>query len=257
MPLVRSVGGEMCSRSVMKPWKTVIHVHTDFSLDSNASPASVLETAHTERVDCVTITDHDEIDGALEAERLAEGSDVHVVVGEEVSSRDGHIIGLFIRERIPGGLSAEETVLRIRAQGGVVLAPHPFTPLCQHSLRRATARILPWLDGIEIQNAQDPLVWSVPRSRRFARRYGIAPYVGADAHVRGYLAGCYQMMQPFDNANSFRRSLRSAKLFPGMFPAGYFVAMGGRHAWNRVIGTHWRDYGLNVRQRAAITADVG
>lgn len=213
--------------------KTVIHVHTNYSFDANASPADVIATARLQGVGCVAITDHDEIDGALEAQDLADN--VQVVVGEEVSSADGHIIGLFLSERIEPGLPAEVTAERIKEQGGLVLAPHPFTVLCNDSLHSSMDRLVPWLDAVEICNAQDLLPWENTTARRFAERHGIVPYVGADSHIRGYLAAAYQEMPPFDGPRGFLAALEQARLFPGRFGVGYFAAMGVRHVWDKIF----------------------
>ncbi len=210
--------------------KTVVHVHTHYSYDSNASCADVLDAARRQGVDCVAITDHDTLEGAwecreLSAEQATAGlRPVRVIVGAEISSTDGHILGLFLREPVPRRLSGEETARRIRAQGGVVLAAHPAAWLCNASLRYAALeRLLPWLDGVEVCNAQNPLLWEDRRARRFARRHGIAAFVGADSHVRGHLDGCYQELPDFDGPEGFRRSLQAAELHPGRFAPSYFA----------------------------------
>lgn len=232
----------------MSALKTVIHVHTNYSHDSNATPADVIETARAQGVHVVAITDHDEIDGAREAAGLAR--DVRVIVGEEVSSADGHIIGLFLRERIPPGLSGEVTARRIREQGGLVLAPHPYTILCEASLgERAMLRLLPWLDAIEVCNAQDPLSWENRWAERFASAHGVTAYCGADAHLRGYLAACYQVMPEFETPNSFLTSLARAQLFRGWFGWGYVARMGLRHVWDKFMPRPLPGFGVNWRGR--------
>ncbi len=233
----------------MSALKTVIHVHTNYSHDSNAAPADVIATARAQGVHVVAITDHDEICGAYEAASLAR--DVRVIVGEEISSADGHIIGLFLRERIPPGLAGEETARRIREQGGLVLAPHPYTILCEDSLgEKAMCRLLPWLDAIEVCNAQDPLSWENRWAERFAQAHRVTPYCGADAHLRGYLAGCYQMMPEFNDPNGFLRALNQATLVRGWFGWGYVARMAIRHFWDKVMPRPLPGYGVNWRGRA-------
>lgn len=229
--------------NAMDRLKTVIHVHTNYSFDGNASPEDVLETARRQGVDCVAITDHDEIEGALIARDRSR--DVRVIVGEEVSSAGGHIIGLFLEQRIPSGLSLQETAERIKQQGGLVLAPHPFSILCEDSLRANTARLLPWLDAVEVCNAQDPLPWEDSRALRFALRHDLVPYVGADSHIRGHLDACHQLMPSFDGPAEFLASLRVAERRPGQFGLSYFLAMGGRHVWDKVSPWRWPGFGTN------------
>ncbi|HEY1420035.1 MAG TPA: CehA/McbA family metallohydrolase [Candidatus Dormibacteraeota bacterium] len=104
-----------------------LHVHTHFS-DGADSPRDVLRWAERKRLDVIAITDHDTIEGALEAAGVARESRANpeVIIGEEVSSADGHILGLFLKARVPPGLSAEETVAAIHRQGGLAVAAHPY-----------------------------------------------------------------------------------------------------------------------------------
>jgi predicted metal-dependent phosphoesterase TrpH len=207
----------------MQPLKTVIHIHTHYSFDSNTTPGELVETAHERGVGCLAITDHDEIDGALEAREIG---GVRIIVGEEVSSAEGHVIGLFLTERIPPGLRVEETAERIRTQGGLVLAPHPFASLCRNSLHApALARLLPWVDAVEVHNAQNPLPWENGHALRFALRHDFTQYVGDDTHIRGYLAACYQMLPEFAGPAGFMEALRGAELHRGRFGPGYYAAV--------------------------------
>ncbi len=103
--------------------KTLLHVHTDFSYDSNITIEQLARFCEEQRFGCVAVTDHDSIEGAR---RLASMTDVNVIVGEEVTTSEGHLIGLFLTEWIRPGLSALDTAKAIRAQGGLVLLPHPF-----------------------------------------------------------------------------------------------------------------------------------
>lgn len=225
----------------MRRLKTVLHVHTYYSFDSNARSEDIVAAARRDRVDCVAITDHDAIAGALETRQLG---GVEVIVGEEISSRDGHIIGLFLQECIPPGLTAEQTIDRIRAQGGLVLIPHPAGLLCDNSMSwRTLKRIRPLVDAIETCNAQNPVLWEDVQARRFSRRHNLTPYVGADAHVSGYLAGAYQWMAPFNDAPSFLNSLRQAELCPGRFGPGYFLQMAFRHFWDKFHRRRLPGYG--------------
>lgn len=223
--------------------KTVLHAHTDYSPDANTSCAALLETARRQGVDWVAITDHDEIAGALHARELG---GVGVIVGEEISSADGHVIGLFLETRIPPGLSAEETAVQIRAQGGLVLAPHPFSTLCADRLGARLERLRGFFDAIEVCNAQNPFPWEDAQARRFAQRYGLTPYSGSDTHIRGYLAESYQLLPPFDGPAEFLTALQQAELHPGRFGPGYFAAMGVRHVWDKLFPRRLPGFGANV-----------
>jgi hypothetical protein len=223
--------------------KTVIHVHTNYSFDSNTSPKQLVRTAINQGVDCIAVTDHDEIRGALEAREIG---DVKIIVGEEITTRDGHLIGLFLRSRIPPRLCAIETAKRIKDQGGVVMAPHPFLNACRHYLGRKMIDLLPYLDGVEVCNAQNVLPWTDAKAWRFALRHGLPAYAGADTHLRGHLDGCYQLISDFDGPEAFVRSIANAELFFGRFGLPYLAQMAWRHIWQEIarrpLGTFGENY---------------
>ena len=104
-----------------------LHNHSYYSPDSVASPAELIRKAKARRIDVLAVTDHDTTRGGLVAQELAAKRfpEVRVIVGEEVRTRDGEILGLFLSEEVPPGLSAEETLARIKGQGGVAGAPPP------------------------------------------------------------------------------------------------------------------------------------
>src|SRR4030042_2383291 len=108
--------------------KADYHIHTRYS-DGKPTPQEVLDYVenHTDLA-VIAITDHDTLEGALGAQKLMKGKNYRfeLIIGEEMTSKDGHIIGLFLKERVEPGLSAEETVAAIKKQGGIVIAAHPF-----------------------------------------------------------------------------------------------------------------------------------
>lgn len=233
--------------------RTAIHLHTTYSHDSNQTPADVVAQAAREGIDCVAVTDHDAIDGALEAAAIAPAN-VRVIVGEEISSRDGHIIGLFLNRWIAPGMTAEETIAAIRAQGGAVLAPHPFATLCDDSLRGAIERIAPLVDAIEIHNAQNPLPWQDWRAARFVTERGLCGYVGCDGHIRGELAPAYQEMPAFGNADEFRAALAKARFVARRYSVGYFAKMIARHFWDKVAPRPLPGFATHYRRQLAIAS---
>ena len=226
----------------MKRIKVAIHLHTHYSYDSNLSPATLIQAARRVGVDCLAITDHDELDGALEAQ--AQGG-VRVIVGEEISSADGHLLGLFLQERIPPGLSGEETCAAIHAQGGVALAPHPFCILCENSLQKAARRLVEHLDAIEVYNAQNPLPWEDARAATLARQTGLPACVGMDAHLR-WLPLTYQRMDDFTDARGFLRALPQADFFKARVGFRYYALMGLRHFWDKLCARPVPGFGVKV-----------
>ncbi|HLZ48669.1 MAG TPA: PHP domain-containing protein, partial [Candidatus Limnocylindria bacterium] len=131
-----------------------MHTHCEYSPDSRTPVAVQALAIKAAGLDVVCATDHNTIEGALRLRDLADG--FRVIVGEEISSRDGEIIGLFLEQAIPRDLSAEETIDRIHAQGGLVSVPHPYSHNRIYRLRReALERVWPTIDAIEVFNARE------------------------------------------------------------------------------------------------------
>ena len=232
--------------------KTLLHLHTDYSYDSDIALDVLSRRVAAEGIGCVAVTDHDTIEGAL---RFRHETDAKVVVGEEVSTRDGHLIGLFLQERIRPGMSARETAGAIRAQGGLVLLPHPFVQMFSCGLGEVSCRIADLIDAVEINNAQNFLGCPDRNAERFADRLGLVKYVGADSHMSMSIAPCYQMMSEFDGPAAFMESLRSAELIPGRHPLAYFMSTGFRlvrhYAGLKLSG----GFGANRRPRPAAVGE--
>jgi hypothetical protein len=131
-----------------------LHCHTRFSFDSLASPRSVVRAAAARGLTHLAITDHDRIEGALEAR--AEAPDgLTVIVGEEIRTADGDLIAAFIDRAIEPGMSAVDTIAAVREQGGVVGIPHPFDRFRGSLLRDARmASLAPLVDWVEAHNAR-------------------------------------------------------------------------------------------------------
>lgn len=156
--------------------KIDLHVHTHYSYDSFITPKELVFYAKKCGLDGVAITDHDRIDGAL---KIAEETDFTIIPGTEVSSLNGHVIGLNVQEQIPLKLSADETVDRIHDAGGIAIACHPAT-FFKGSLGK---HINSKFDAVEVINSSAfPFQYSVNHSQKIASRLGIARVAGSDAH---------------------------------------------------------------------------
>jgi predicted metal-dependent phosphoesterase TrpH len=185
-----------------------LHSHTMWSGDCTTTPhelhRAVLETG----LDVVCITDHNAIAGA---QRLRDELPCRVVVGEEVRVGRGELIGLFLTERIPGGLSPLEAARRIRDQGGVVYVPHPFDPM-RNCLPPAELDALVdagLVDAIEVRNAKTSLESLNQRAGDFAARHGLAAGAGSDAHVPDALGAAYVEVPDFTDAAGLVAALRA------------------------------------------------
>ncbi|MBI4719321.1 MAG: PHP domain-containing protein [Planctomycetes bacterium] len=205
----------------MARWKTLIHVHTDYSFDSDISLPVLAAFLHDRGFGCIAVTDHDTIEGAR---RLRGMTDIQVIIGEEVSTREGHLIGLFLKEPVRPGLSAADTARAIREQGGLVLLPHPFVKAFGCGLGDRVWRLLHLIDAVEVNNAQSFFPGPDRQARQLARETGLPAFVGADSHMRRSIAPCYQWMPAWDDPASFLAALRNAELVRGRHGIPYFVS---------------------------------
>lgn len=209
--------------------KADLHTHTYFSPDALTSPEKYVQTCQKQGIDCVVVCEHNNIRGALAVREIAP---FKVIVGEEARSREGEIMGLFLREEIPPGLTPEETVQQIKAQGGLVLVPHPFDRLrSEHIAEEALDRLLPDLDIIEGFNARTTFRRDNERAARFAEEHGLAISAGSDAHSPGELGRAYVEMPDFDGPQEFLQSLRQGRIVGRLStPAVHLLS---RWAWLR------------------------
>lgn len=162
-----------------------LHNHTSFSADAAMSPAELLRAARANGLGCIAVTDHDTIEGALQAAALAEADPTlpRVIPGIEVSTADGDVIGLYLREAIPRDLPASDTIALIRQQGGLVYLPHPCDLLRRGTIAsRVRDQAVRQADIVEVLNGRALSPLSVRNSRRLAYRHGKARGAGSDAH---------------------------------------------------------------------------
>jgi predicted metal-dependent phosphoesterase TrpH len=162
-----------------------LHTHSRASFDSLASPAALIRAAARHGLTHLAITDHDRIDGALEArDRAAEiAPELTLIVGEEVRTADGDLICLFLDEAIPPGLPADETIARARAQGALVGVPHPFDRFRGSLLRDARLeRLAGAVDWIETHNARVAVGKGNQLAAEFALEHGLPGIAVSDAH---------------------------------------------------------------------------
>ncbi len=194
-----------------------LHMHTDHSYDCATPVEVLLATAREQGLGAIAVTDHNEISGALEAQAQAAESDaqppVKVIVGEEVKTAgQGEVIGLFIREKIPRGLTLQETVEEIRAQGGLVYVPHPFDRMHSVPDYEHLLSILEEVDAIEVFNPRVAISAFNDEAARFAAKYRIPAGAGSDSHVAQGLGSVRIRMRDFDGPQEFLQSLRDAEI---------------------------------------------
>jgi predicted metal-dependent phosphoesterase TrpH len=187
--------------------KVDMHTHSEYSPDSRTPLKSQAAALKAAGIDVVCATDHNTIEGALRLREIAEG--VRVIVGEEISSRDGEIIGLFLEKAVPRDLSAEETIERIHEQGGVVSVPHPFSRNRLYHIRRsALDRVFGQIDCIEIFNAREAFAADNRRAEAFAKDKNIPGAVGSDAHRTSEIGRAWIEVDDFEGRDGFVAALR-------------------------------------------------
>jgi predicted metal-dependent phosphoesterase TrpH len=188
-----------------------LHMHTMWSGDATTTPDELREAVAASGIDVLCITDHGTINGAVE---LATALGCRVVVGEEVRTGAGEIIGLFLKERLPFGMKPAEAVAAIRSQGGVVYVPHPFDPV-RHCMAEGALDALASdgaLDAIEVFNAKVSLQHLNRRAADFAAHHGLAGGAGSDAHEPSAIGAAYVEMPDVEGPASFLRSLREGRV---------------------------------------------
>jgi predicted metal-dependent phosphoesterase TrpH len=192
-----------------------LHMHTDHSHDCATPVEVLLSTARERGLGAIAVTDHNEISGALAARELAREMNigVRVIVGEEVkTAAEGEVIGLFLKELIPRGMSLRETVAEIRRQGGLVYVPHPFDRLHAVPDYEHLLKIVGDVDAIEVFNPRVAIGAFNDEAARFAAKYRIVAGAGSDSHVAQGLGSVRIRMREFDGPAEFLQSLRDADI---------------------------------------------
>jgi glycosyltransferase involved in cell wall biosynthesis len=206
--------GEVRARLAVRPLIDVdLHMHTDHSSDC-ATPVDVLlATAREEGLGAIAVTDHNEISGALDARAKAAEYGVKVIVAEEVkTATQGEVIGLFIEEKIPRGMSLEETIAEIRRQGGLVYVPHPFDRMHSVPDYEHLLAVVEDVDAIEVFNPRVAIPAFNEEAVRFAGKYRIVGGAGSDSHVAQGLGSVRIRMRDFDGPEEFMASLADADI---------------------------------------------
>jgi len=178
-----------------------------WSGDSTTTPDEFAASVTESGLDLVCITDHNDIAGAVE---LSDRLECRVIVGEELRTPAGEIIGLFLTERIPVGATPVEAAKAIRDQGGIVYIPHPFDPMRRNLSEMALNELADdgLIDAVEVLNSKTSLASLNRRAADFAIELRIAAGAGSDAHVPDALGAAYVDMPDFDGPNSFLDALR-------------------------------------------------
>ena len=191
--------------------KADLHIHSEYSMDCTTSLDKIINRCLELGIGCIAIADHGTIAGALKMRDLAP---FPVIVAEEVLTPHGEIMGMFLEEEIPSGISVEQTISQIRAQDGLVCIPHAFDVFRPSSLDSKTIESLAeQIDVMEVFNARSPLLRSSVKAKNFAKKYGIAKSAGSDAHTVNEIGNAYLEIPEFNGKDDFIQALARSKIY--------------------------------------------
>ena len=202
-----------------------LHCHSAASIDSLSKPADLVRVAAERGLTHLAITDHERIDGALAA-RDAAPDELTVIIGEEIRSADGDVIGLYLEHAVPPGLSALETIAAIHEQGGLAGIPHPFDRFRSSGLaglpEARLGAVAAAVDYVETWNARVPSAATNERARDFAAAHGLPGVASSDAHTLIELAvASTRLIGPITGPEALLAALADATLTTGR--ASYLV----------------------------------
>ena len=232
-----------------------LHMHTNHSHDCATPVEVLLGTAREKGLGAIAVTDHNEISGALAARAQAAEFGVKVIVGEEVKTAgQGEVIGLFIEEKIPRGMTLEETIAEIRRQGGLVYVPHPFDRLHTVPDYEHLLAVLDDIDLLEVFNPRVAIREFNEEAVRFAAKYRIAAGAGSDSHVPQGLGSVRVRMRDFDGPDEFMASLRDADIIGTHSSLGYVQVQAIKFLQTRATPQSARAASGRRRARRAVQA---
>jgi predicted metal-dependent phosphoesterase TrpH len=204
-------------KKLVEKIKVELHLHTYASKDSLIQPQKLLEKCDRLEIDRFAVTDHNVMEGAIELKNVAPE---RVIVGEEIQTTQGELIGYFMCEWVPPGLTPMETIERLRSQGAVISIPHPFDAIRSQGWTQAQLeRIVPHVDAIETFNARCLRNQPNEKAKEFAYRWNKLETVGSDAHSLWEVGRAHLIMEGFSDAKSFLLALKQAKQVMDKSPA--------------------------------------
>ena len=206
--------------------KVEFHCHTIYSKDSLTRLDHLLAVCRKRNIDRIVITDHNTIDGALEAKQL---DPERVIVGEEIMTQEGELLAAYVKELVPRGLPALEAIARLKDQGAFISVAHPFDKLRgKYWSIPDLLKIIDLVDAIEVFNSRCfPSVYN-RKAAEFAAAHSLNGTVGSDAHALYEVGRSTMLLSSFDDPESLRASLSKARTETRL--SGPWVRLSSRYA---------------------------
>ena len=180
-------------------------------MDCKTTLEKIIQICQKKGINCIALSDHGSIEGALKMKNIAP---FYVIVAEEVLTTEGEIMGMFLQERVPSGLSMEESIQRIKAQGGLLCAQHPYDRFRADALKaEVLERIVGQIDIVEVFNARNPLLRSSNQARVFADTHHLPCTAGSDAHAGYEIGNAYVELPDFKGRDDFLQALAHGKVY--------------------------------------------
>lgn len=191
--------------------KIDLHTHSYYS-DGLSSPTKLVEEAFKKGLDGIALTDHQTTRGWTEAEKRAKELGICFIPGQEIKTKQGEVLALFIKEEIkPQNYTLDEVITKIRKQGGIVIFPHP---LCIKGAKKKTIeKYNQNIDGLEILNARWPGTKAEKRAFSLAQKYSLATTGGSDAHYFKEVGWAYTVAQEARNVEEFKKAILEKKVY--------------------------------------------
>jgi predicted metal-dependent phosphoesterase TrpH len=180
-------------------------------MDCQSPLDKIIARCHERGINCVAIADHGTAEGGLELQKIAP---FKVIVAEEILTTEGEIMGMFIKETIPSGITPREAVQRIREQGGLVNVQHPFETIRGSALKdKFIDEIVDDIDLMEIMNSRSPFPASANKAKAYAEKHNIPGGAGSDAHTIKEIGNAYIEMPDFNGKEDFIEALKQGKIY--------------------------------------------
>ncbi|MFC1947555.1 PHP domain-containing protein [Chloroflexota bacterium] len=190
--------------------KADFHIHTRYSMDCEMELEDIIERCQKMEIDCIAITDHGTVEGALKMQEIAP---FKVIVGEEILTDYGEIMGMFLQETIPSNISVNEAISRIKDQGGLVCLPHPFDPLRGLTMDlEEVDKLAPSFDIVEVFNARSPINSTADKALDYALRHEIPATAGSDSHTLGEIGRTFVEIDDFDTPDQLIEVLQNGRI---------------------------------------------